>query len=114
MLQKQKRRLARANRKVLLNLISLLTAKRRIRHDNLITVLVLNVGKILAERVGVDNIRRFDPVQDHVHDRNHISERLLLFAIERAGLQSREIFCRQLALRLQIVKRLTKKSRSEE
>ena len=48
-----------------------------------IAVFFLNVGEVFGERIGVDDVRRVDAVQDHVHDRDDISERLFLLAVKR-------------------------------
>ncbi len=36
---------------------------------------------------------RFDAVQDHVHDRDDVGERLLLLAVEGALLERLEVLC---------------------
>src|SRR5450755_1065620 len=87
-LQEQIRRLAGADRKILLDLFALLAAEGWIGEHHVIAVLLLNVGEVFGERVGVDDVGRLDTVQDHVHDPDHVSQRLLLLADEGAGLQS--------------------------
>ena len=55
--------------------------------DDVVAVLFLNVGEVLGERVGVDDVRRLDAVQDHVHDRDDVGEGLLFLAVEGALLE---------------------------
>ena len=56
MLQKQKRRLPRLNREILLYFLAFLPPKWRISQDDIKTILVLNMTKIFRQGVGVDNI----------------------------------------------------------
>ena len=44
-------------------------------------------ARFSVERVGVDDVRRFDAVQDHVHDRDDVGEGLLFLAVEGALLK---------------------------
>jgi len=90
-LEEEKRGLAGADGEVLLHFLALFAAKRRIGHNDVEAVRFLHVGEVLGERVGVDDLGRFDAVQDHVHDRDHISEALLFLARESAGLQRFQI-----------------------
>ena len=73
-LEEQERRLAGADGEVLLHLLALLAAEGRIGQHHVVAVLVLNVGEVLGQRVGVDDVRRLDAVQDHVHDRDDVGE----------------------------------------
>ena len=61
-LEEEKGSLAGTDRKVLLHLLALLAAKRWICQHNVVTVLVLNVGEVFAECVGMNDVRRFDAV----------------------------------------------------
>ena len=110
-LQKQERGFARADREVLLDLFAFLAAKRRIGDDDVVAVFLLNVGEVLGERVGVNDVRGFDAVQDHVHDRDDIGQRFLFLAVERAFLQC-PILCRRAfgIGPLQVVKRFAKEA----
>jgi hypothetical protein len=81
-LEKQERSFAGADGKILLYLFALLPAEGRIGHNNFDAVFFLNVGQIFGERVDVQQIGRFDAVQDHVHDPNHVGKRLLFLAVE--------------------------------
>jgi len=65
---------------------------------HVVAVFFLNVGKVFAERVGVDHVRRFDAVQDHVHDRDDIGERLLSLAVESASLEGDKILSFQVTV----------------
>jgi|GEM_PF-686144 len=86
-LEEQKRGFARADREILLDLFAFLAAKRRIGDDDVVAVFLLNVGKVFSERVGVDDVGRFDAVQDHVHDPDDVGEGLLFLPVEGALLQ---------------------------
>jgi hypothetical protein len=110
-LEKEKGRLAGANGKVLLHFFPLFAAEGRIGQHDVVAILLLNVGEVFGKRVGVDDVRRLDAVQDHVHDRDHVGERLLLFPIESLFLQRLEILCREVALGGQIVERFAEEAR---
>src|SRR3546814_10174080 len=88
-LQEQERGLAGADREVLLHLGAFLAAEGRIGEHDIKAVLVLDVREAFGERVGVDDVRRLDAVQDHVHDRSeeHTSELQSLMRISYA------VFC---------------------
>ena len=73
-LQEQKRRLARLDRKVLLHLGSLFAPERRIGHHDVVAVALLYVGDVLRECVGVDDVGGFDAVQDHVHRADDVGQ----------------------------------------
>ena len=111
MLEKEKGRLAGTNGKVLLHFLSLFAAEGWISQHHVVAILLLNVGEVFRERVGVDDVRRLDAVQDHVHDRDHVGERLLLFPIESLFLQRLEILRREVALGGQIVERFAEEAR---
>ena len=86
-LKKEERRLAGADGEVLLHFLAFLAAEGRIGDDNVVTVLFLHIGNIFGKCVGVEDVGRFNAVQDHVHDRDDISQRLLFLAVEGAFLQ---------------------------
>ena len=89
MLEEQERGLAGLDREILLNLRPLLAAERRIGQHDVEAVLFLNVADVLGQRVGVDDVRRFDAVQDHVHDADDVGEALLLLGVEGFRLERR-------------------------
>ena len=64
-----------------------LPPKGGLASDDVEAVLFLHVGEVLGERVGVDDVGRFDAVQDHVHDRDDVGEGLLFLPVEGALLQ---------------------------
>jgi len=86
-LEEEEGGLAGADGEVLLDLGAFLAAEGGIGQHDVVTVLFLNVGEVFGEGVGVDDVRRFDPVQDHVHDADDVGEGLLLLAVEGALLQ---------------------------
>lgn len=86
-LEEEERGLAGADGEVLLHFLALFAAEGRIGHDDVEAVLFLHVGEVLGERVGVDDVGRFDTVQDHVHDRDDVGEGLLFLPVEGALLQ---------------------------
>ena len=86
-LEEEERCLAGADWKVLLHFLALFAAEGRIGEDDLEAILFLHVGEVLGERVGVDDVGRFDAVQDHVHDRDDVGEGLLFLPVEGAFLQ---------------------------
>jgi hypothetical protein len=75
-LKEQESRFAGANWKILLNFLALAAAEGWVGKHHVITIFFLDVGEVFGQRIGVDNIRRFDAVKDHVHDRDDVSERL--------------------------------------
>jgi len=111
MLEEQERGFAGADREVLLHFLALLAAERRLGQHDVVAVLVLNVGEVFGQGVGVDDVRRFYAVQDHVHDRDHISQRLLFLAVESAGLQDVVVAGGEIALGRQVVERLAQEAR---
>ena len=100
-LEEQERRLASADREVLLHLLALLAAKGGIGEDHVHPILVLDVGQVLGQRVGVDDVGGLDAVQDHVHDRYHVGQRLLFLAEKVGGLQRGAVLSGQVAPRFQ-------------
>ena len=74
MLEEQRRGFACSNWEVLLNFISLASPKWRICEDYFVTVLVLDICETLRKCVGMGDVRRFDAVENHVHDRDDIRE----------------------------------------
>ena len=86
-------------------------AERRIRQHHLVTIFLLDVGQILGERIGMDDVGRLDAVQDHVHDRDDVGERLLFLAVKSAVLQRVDILGRQLLVALHEVERLAEETR---
>ena len=73
-LQKQERRLAGANRKILLHFLAFLATEGRIDQHHVEAVLFLDVGQILGQRIGMHDVRRFDAMQDHVHDPDDVGK----------------------------------------
>jgi len=43
--------------------------------------------KYLCQSIGLNNIRSLNPMQNHIHDADDISQALLFFAIESLSLQ---------------------------
>ena len=87
MLEEEERGLAGADGEVLLHFLALFAAEGRIGDDDVETIPFLNIGEVLGECVRVNDVRRFDAVQDHVHDRDHVGEGLLFLPVEAALLQ---------------------------
>ena len=92
-LEEEEGGLAGADGEVLLHLGALLAAEGRIGHHDVVAVLFLNVGEVFGEGVGVDDVRRFDPVEDHVHDADDVGEGLLFLAVKGARLEG-AVLCR--------------------
>ena len=86
-LEEQERGLAGADGEILLDLLAFLASEGRIGQHHVVAVLLLNVGEVLGERVRVDDVRRLDAVQDHVHDGDDVGEGLLFLAVEGARLE---------------------------
>ena len=114
-LEEEERGLAGADGEVLLHFLALFAAEGRIGNDDVEAVLFLHVGEILGERVGVDDVGRFDAVQDHVPDRDDVGEGLLLLPVEGALLQGAVLGGGALGiLRLQVIEGLTQKARRSD
>src|ERR1700730_16741510 len=111
MLEKEECCLASADRKILLDFPSLLSTEGWIRQHHVEAVLFLNVGEVLGEAVGVDDVGRLDAMQDHVHDRDDIGERLLFLAVEGARLESAETLGGEAGLGLHEIERLAQEAR---
>ena len=98
MLEEQEGGLASADGEVLLHFLAFLAAEGRIGQHHVVAVFLLNIGEVFGQRVGVDDVRCLDAVQDHVHDRDDIGERLLFLAVEGALLESLEVVGGQIGL----------------
>ena len=62
-----------------------LPPKGGICEDDVVAVLLLDVGEVLGDSVFVCmNIRGLDAVQDQIHDRDDVGQRLLFLAVEGA------------------------------
>ena len=73
---------------------------------------MLDVGEVLSKRVGVNDVRCLDTVQDHVHDPDDVSKRLFLLAVEGLLLKLLELgSCQLLVTVAHVVVRLAKKAR---
>ena len=68
MLQEEEGGFAGLDVEVLLNFLALAAAEGRIGEDDLVAVFVLDVVDVFGEGVGVEDVGRFDAVEDHVHD----------------------------------------------
>ena len=86
-LQEEESGFAGADREVLLYLLPLLAAEGWVGEDDVEAILLLHVGQVLGERVGVDDVWSLDAVQDHIHDRDHVGEGLLFLPVEGSCLQ---------------------------
>ena len=112
MLQEERCGFTRLDREVLLNLFSFLSSKGRIGKHHIVAVLLLYVGQVFSERIGMDDIGGFDTMQDHVHDADDIGERFFLFSVEGTLLQDLGIFCGEGFAAFKIVERLAKEART--
>ena len=86
-LEEEERGLAGADGEVLLHFLALFATEGRVGDDDVEAILLLHIGEVLSERVGVDDIGRLNAVQDHIHDRDDIGEGLLFLSVEGALLQ---------------------------
>ena len=86
-LEEEERGLAGADGEVLLHFLALFAAEGRIGHHDVVSVFFLNIGQVLGERIGVDEVGGLDAMQDHVHDRDDVGEGLLFLPVEGALLQ---------------------------
>ena len=91
MLEEEEGGLAGADGEVLRHFRPLLAAEGRIGEHHVVLVLRLHVGEVLGEGIGVDDVRRLDAVQDHVHDRDDVGEGLLFLAVKGPGLEGGEV-----------------------
>ena len=83
---------ASADREILLHFLAFLAAEGRIGQHHVEAVFLLNVGEVFSKGIGVDDVRRFDAMQDHVHDGDDIGEGLLFLAVKGAVLEGIEVF----------------------
>ena len=112
MLEEEVGGLAGADGEVLLHFLAFLAAEGRIGLDDVVPVFFLNVGYVFGESVDVDDVWRFDAMQDHIHNADDVGQRLLFLAVERAGLE--ETILRDGAIGigfLQVVERLAVEAR---
>ena len=75
-----------------MHLGSLFAAERGIGHHDVVAVFLLYVGDVLRQRVGVDDVGSFDPVQDHVHRANDVGQRLLFLGVKGRLLERATVF----------------------
>src|SRR3989339_930049 len=88
MLEKKKSRFASLDREVLLDFSSDTSTKRWISKNYIVTIFFLNIVNIFRKRIHMSDIRRFNTVQDHIHDADDVSERFYLFTIKSFILKS--------------------------
>ena len=74
-----------------MNLFSLFATKGRIGQYDVVLVARLNVLQVLGQGICVDDVGRFNAVQDHIHDRDDICQRFLLFGVKSALLQGFQV-----------------------
>jgi len=91
-LEKQKGGFAAADLEVLLHLLAFAAAEWRVGEDHIEAVALLHIAEVFGEGVGVQHPGRLDAMEDHVHDRDHIGEALLLLAGKGAVLEGVEVF----------------------
>ena len=82
MLQKEKSRFAGFDVEVLLHFFSFLSAKWWIGKNYMVTVFFLNISNILCQRIGMNDIRGLNAVQNHVHHTNDVSQILFLLSVK--------------------------------
>ncbi len=70
-----------------MHLGALAPAKWRVGEDDIVPILLLDVIVVQLKCVCVDDVWSLDAVEDHVHQPDHISERLLFLAVKGAGLE---------------------------
>ena len=80
--KKQERRLTRSDGEVLLVRLVHARPERRIGENHMDTVALREIGDLLRERIAINDVRRFESVQDAVHLRSNVRERLDLAAEE--------------------------------
>src|ERR1035441_3272971 len=107
-LKKEEGSLASSDGKILLDFFALFTAERWIRHHHVNAIFVLDVGEVFGKRIRVNDVRCLDAMQNHVHDRDDIGERLLFLSVEGALLKYLCVFCCETRLCLEILKRFAK------
>src|SRR5205823_2632200 len=86
-LQEQKGRFTGADGKVLLYFRSFLAAEGGIGNHDVVAMFLLNVGKVLSEGVGMDDVGRLNAVEDHVHYPDDVGKGLLFLSVEGALLK---------------------------
>jgi len=110
-LKEEKGRFAGADGEILLDFFALLPAEGRVGQDHIHAVFVLNVGEVLGQGVGMGNVGRFNAVQDHIHDRDDVGQRLLFLAVESALLQCLDVAGGKAGLGLEVIERFAQEAR---
>ena len=110
-LQEQVGSLSRSNGEVLLDFFAFLAAERRIGKNHIAAFAVLDVREVFRKAIGVDDVGDFDPMQDQVHDRDHVSQRLLLLSVEGLFLKRLEFLGGQAFFLFHVVERLAQEPR---
>ena len=67
-------------------------------------------ARLLGKGVGVLNVRGFNPMKDHIHGADNVSQPLLFFAVEGSLLESLGFLGRKLVVGFQIFKGFAKET----
>lgn len=113
-LEEEEGGLAGLDREVLLDLGALLATEGRVREHDVVAVFILDVRDVLGEGVGMDDVRRLDAVEDHVHGPDDVRERLFLLAVEGFFLEDVDVLRRELLRVLEIVEGLAEEARGAD
>lgn len=62
-----------------------ISTKRRIGQHNVTAIRFLDGHHVFGQSVDVHDVRRVDGVQDQVHDRNDVRQRLFLLSVDHRG-----------------------------
>ncbi len=108
--QKSRFRCLFVAREICENAALFFATKRRIREDDINAIFLADFSDFNRERVVRADLRRFQPVQQQIHLREQIRQRLWLAAKDAALLQQLSIF-NGFALLLQMLKRFDQEIR---
>ncbi len=111
-LQKERGSFARFDGEVLLHLGTFFAAEGWVGQDDIVAIALLDVHDVFAQRIGVDDVGRFDAVQDEVHDGDNVGQRLFFFSVERGFLEDTLLLSAAVGfLGTQVIDGLTQKAR---
>lgn len=113
-LEKEESGFAGFNGEVLLDFRAFLTAEGRVREDDVVAVLFLDVHDIFGEGVRVDDVRRLYPVEDHIHGPDDIGEGFLFLAVEGPFLEGFNVLGTEFFRRAEVVEGLAEEARGTD
>jgi len=110
MLEEEEGGLAGLDWEVLLDLGAFLATEGRVREHDVVAVFLLDVGDVLGERIDMDDVRRLDAVEDHVHRPDDVREGFLFLSVKGFLLEDVDVLRREFLRRFQVLEGLAEEA----